>query len=57
MALTLLIVLVFTATLLLARGRYVAAAVLAVLALPVLAFAVRRWRSGERGQPDDDVDG
>jgi len=57
MALTLLIVLVFTVTLLLARGRYVGAAVLAILALPVLAFAVRRWRSSERGQPDDDVDG
>jgi uncharacterized membrane protein YjdF len=57
MALTLLIVLVFTATVLLARGRYVTAVVLAILALPVLVVAVRRWRSGERGQPDDDLDG
>jgi len=46
MSLTLLIVLVFTATVLLARGRYVAAIVLAVLALPVLALAVRRLRRG-----------
>jgi hypothetical protein len=44
MALTLLIVLVFTAALLLARGRYVTAIVLAVLALPVLLLAVRRMR-------------
>jgi ABC-type phosphate transport system permease subunit len=44
MTLTLLIVLVFTATLLLAQGRYAAAIVLAVLALPVLALAVRRMR-------------
>jgi ABC-type phosphate transport system permease subunit len=44
MALTLLIVLVFTATVLLARGRWVAALVLAVLALPVLALALRRMR-------------
>jgi hypothetical protein len=43
-ALTLLIVLVFTAALLLARGRYVAAIVLAVIALPVLVFAARRMR-------------
>jgi hypothetical protein len=46
MTLTLLIVLVFTATVLLARGRYVAAIVLAVLALPVLVLAVRRMRRG-----------
>ena len=57
MALTLLIVLVFTATLLLARGRYVTAVALAILALPVLVVALRRWRSGDRGQPDDDLDG
>jgi len=44
MTLTLLIVLVFTAAVLLAQGRYVAAIVLAVLALPVLALAVRRMR-------------
>ncbi len=44
MSLTLLIVLVFTATVLLARGRYVAAIVLAVLALPVFLLAVRRMR-------------
>jgi hypothetical protein len=44
MTLTLLIVLVFTATVLLARGRYVAAIVLAVLALPVLALTIRRMR-------------
>jgi hypothetical protein len=46
MSLTLLIVLVFTATVLLARGRYVAAIVLAVLALPVLLLAVRRMGRG-----------
>jgi hypothetical protein len=44
MALTLMIVLVVTATVLLARGRYVAAIVLAVLALPALLFAARRMR-------------
>jgi len=44
MALTLLIVLVFTAVVLLARGRYIAAIVLAVLALPVLVLAARRMR-------------
>jgi hypothetical protein len=42
MTLTLLIVLVFTAAFLLADGRYVAAIVLAVLALPVLFTALRR---------------
>lgn len=44
MTLTLLIVLVFTAAFLLADGRWVAAIVLAVLALPVLFTAVRRMR-------------
>jgi hypothetical protein len=44
MALTLLIVLVFTAVVLLADGRYVAAAVFAVLAAPVLILAARRMR-------------
>jgi hypothetical protein len=43
-ALTLVIVLVFTATVLLATGRWVAAIVLAVLALPVLALELRRMR-------------
>jgi hypothetical protein len=43
-SLTLLIVLVFTATVLLAQGRYVAAIVLAVLAIPVLFTALRRAR-------------
>jgi hypothetical protein len=49
MSLTLLIVLVFTATVLLATGRWIAAVVLGVLALPVLALEVRRMRrdSGE----------
>ena len=42
MTLTLAIVLVFTEAVLLARGRFAAAIVLAVLALPVLAFAARR---------------
>jgi hypothetical protein len=46
MTLTLLIVLVFTATVLLARGQYIAAIVLAVLALPGLALAARRMRRG-----------
>jgi hypothetical protein len=44
MALTLLIVLAVTVVLLLARGRYIGAAVLAALALPVLAAAVLRMR-------------
>jgi ABC-type phosphate transport system permease subunit len=48
MALTLLIVLVFTATVLLATGRWVAAIVLAVLALPVLVVALRRMRRESR---------
>jgi hypothetical protein len=42
---TLAIVLVFTETVLLARGRFVAALALAVIALPVLAFAARRERN------------
>jgi uncharacterized membrane protein YjdF len=46
LALTLLIVLVFTATLLLARGQWAAVIVLAVLALPVLLTAARRMRRG-----------
>jgi hypothetical protein len=44
MALTLLIVLLVTAAVLLARGRWVAAIVLAALALPVLAAAAGRMR-------------
>ena len=44
MALPLVIVLVFTAVLLLIRGSYAAAIVLAVLAIPALGFAVRRQR-------------
>jgi hypothetical protein len=47
MALTLLIVLVFTAAFLVADGRWVAAIVLAVLAAPVLFVAVRRMRRDE----------
>ena len=41
---TLAIILVFTEAVLLARGRFVAAVALAVIALPVLAFAARRQR-------------
>jgi hypothetical protein len=44
MPLTLLIVLVIAAVVLLSRGRYVAALVLAALALPVLAAAALRMR-------------
>jgi hypothetical protein len=44
MALPLVIVLVVTAAVLLARGSYATAIVLAVLALPVLLFALRRAR-------------
>lgn len=49
MPLTLLIVLVFTAAFLLADGRWAAAIVLAVLAMPVLFTTLRRMRrnSGE----------
>jgi hypothetical protein len=43
-ALTLLIVLVVTAVVLVARGRYLGAIVLAALALPVLAAAALRMR-------------
>jgi hypothetical protein len=46
MTLTLLIVLVFTAAFLLAEGRWVAAIVLAVLALPTLFTTLRRMRRG-----------
>jgi hypothetical protein len=42
LTLTLAIVLVFTEAVLLARGRFAAAVVLAVIALPVLVFAARR---------------
>lgn len=42
MALTFPIVLVFIAAILIARGQYVAAVILGVLALPVLVFAARR---------------
>jgi hypothetical protein len=42
LTLTLAIVLVFTEALLLARGQLVGAIALAVIALPVLAFAARR---------------
>jgi hypothetical protein len=41
---TLAIVLVFTEAVLLARGRFLAAAALAALALPVILFAARRQR-------------
>jgi hypothetical protein len=41
---TLVIVLVVTAAVLIARGRYVGAIVLAALALPVLAAAALRMR-------------
>jgi hypothetical protein len=44
LTLTLAIVLVFTETVLLARGRFLAALVLAVIAAPVLVFADRRQR-------------
>jgi ABC-type Fe3+-siderophore transport system permease subunit len=44
MALPLVIVLALTAALLLARGSYAAAIVLAVLAIPVLLFALRRMQ-------------
>ena len=44
MTLTLAIVLVFTEAVLLARGRFAAALVLALIALPALAFAARRRR-------------
>jgi hypothetical protein len=43
-ALTLLIVLVFSATVLLARGRWIAAIVLATMALPVLVATVMPMR-------------
>ncbi len=46
MTLTLLIVLVFTAAFLLADGRWLAAIVLAVLAIPVLFTTLRRMRRG-----------
>jgi hypothetical protein len=46
LTLTLAIVLVFTEAVLLARGQLAAALVLAVIALPVLAFAARRPRDG-----------
>jgi hypothetical protein len=44
MTLTLLIVLVFTAAFLLADGRWVAALVLAALAVPVVFTTLRRMR-------------
>jgi hypothetical protein len=44
LTLTLAIVLVFTEAVLLARGRFAAALVLAVIATPVLVFAARRRR-------------
>jgi hypothetical protein len=43
MTLTLIIVLVFTEGWLLFHGRYLGAVVLAVLAMPVAFFALRRW--------------
>ena len=42
MALTLVIVVGFTEAVLIARGAYAGAAVLALLALPIFVFAVRR---------------
>jgi hypothetical protein len=44
LTLTLAIVLVFTEAALLARGRFAAALVLAVIAAPVLVLAARRRR-------------
>ena len=44
MSLTLIVILVVTAAILIARGRYVGAIVLAALALPVLAAAAVRAR-------------
>jgi hypothetical protein len=44
LTLTLAIVLVFTEAVLLARGSFVGAAVLAAIALPVVVFAARRSR-------------
>jgi hypothetical protein len=46
MALPLVTVLVVTAAVLVARGSYAAAIVLAILAIPVLLFALRRTRRG-----------
>jgi ABC-type phosphate transport system permease subunit len=43
---TLILVLVMAEALLLARGTYAGAIALAVLALPVILFAVRRMRRG-----------
>jgi hypothetical protein len=45
LTLTLAIVLVFTEAVLLARGRFAGAAVLAAIAVPVLVFAARRHRN------------
>jgi ABC-type phosphate transport system permease subunit len=45
LTLTLAIVLVFTEALLLARGRFAGALVLAAIALPVIIFAARRQRN------------
>jgi hypothetical protein len=44
MTLPLVVVLVVTAAVLVARGSYAAAIVLGVLAIPVLLFALRRTR-------------
>jgi hypothetical protein len=44
LTLTLAIVLAFTEAVLLARGRFTGALVLAAIALPVLVFAARRQR-------------
>ena len=44
MTLTLAIVLVFTEAVLLARGSFVGAVVLAAIAMPVVFFAARRRR-------------
>jgi hypothetical protein len=49
MAITFAIVLAFTAAVLVARGRYITAIVLAVLALPVFVFAARRARRDRGG--------
>jgi hypothetical protein len=46
MALPLVTVLAVTAAVLVARGSYAAAIVLAVLAIPILLFALRRTRRG-----------
>jgi hypothetical protein len=45
LTLTLAIILVFTEAVLIARGRFAGALVLAAIALPVMVFAARRRRN------------